>query len=113
MPGPRPHNGVRALTGRASGRPAATLGRGRNDGAEAAGCSPLLPSGGPTRQAETMAGRGGHASGPAGRLSGLAALPAAQRCGQRDRGRMDEPLQLRDLVDQLAAADLPKGFGRD
>jgi hypothetical protein len=27
--------------------------------------------------------------------------------------RLDEVLQLRDLVDQLAAAELPKGFGRD
>ena len=27
--------------------------------------------------------------------------------------RLDELLELRDLVDQLAAADLPKGFGRD
>jgi hypothetical protein len=28
-------------------------------------------------------------------------------------GRLDEVLALRDLVDQLAAAELPKGFGRD
>ena len=27
--------------------------------------------------------------------------------------RLDELLHLRDLVDQLAAAELPKGFGRD
>jgi hypothetical protein len=27
--------------------------------------------------------------------------------------RLDELLTLRDLVDQLAAAELPKGFGRD
>ena len=27
--------------------------------------------------------------------------------------RLDEVLALRDLVDQLAAAELPKGFGRD
>jgi hypothetical protein len=27
--------------------------------------------------------------------------------------RLDELLTLRDLVDQLASADLPKGFGRD
>jgi hypothetical protein len=27
--------------------------------------------------------------------------------------RLDDVLELRDLVDQLAAADLPKGFGRD
>ena len=27
--------------------------------------------------------------------------------------QLDELLALRDLVDQLAAADLPKGFGRD
>ena len=27
--------------------------------------------------------------------------------------RLEDLLQLRDLVDQLAAADLPKGFGRD
>jgi hypothetical protein len=27
--------------------------------------------------------------------------------------RLDEVLQLRDLVEQLAAAELPKGFGRD
>ena len=26
---------------------------------------------------------------------------------------LDELLTLRDLVDQLAAAELPKGFGRD
>ena len=27
--------------------------------------------------------------------------------------RLDDVIELRDLVDQLAAADLPKGFGRD
>ena len=27
--------------------------------------------------------------------------------------RIDEVLELRDLVEQLQAADLPKGFGRD
>jgi hypothetical protein len=27
--------------------------------------------------------------------------------------RLDELLELRDLVEQLAAAELPKGFGRD
>ena len=27
--------------------------------------------------------------------------------------RLDEVLHLRDLVDQLAAAELPRGFGRD
>jgi hypothetical protein len=27
--------------------------------------------------------------------------------------RLDELLHLRDLVDTLAAAELPKGFGRD
>ena len=27
--------------------------------------------------------------------------------------RLDELLHLRDAVDQLAAAELPKGFGRD
>jgi hypothetical protein len=27
--------------------------------------------------------------------------------------RLDDVLTLRDLVDQLAAANLPKGFGRD
>jgi hypothetical protein len=27
--------------------------------------------------------------------------------------RLSELVELRDLVDQLAAADLPKGFGRD
>jgi hypothetical protein len=27
--------------------------------------------------------------------------------------RLDDVLEFRDLVDQLAAADLPKGFGRD
>ena len=27
--------------------------------------------------------------------------------------RLDEALALRDLVDQLATAELPKGFGRD
>lgn len=27
--------------------------------------------------------------------------------------RLDELLELRDLIDQLAAAELPKGFGRD
>jgi hypothetical protein len=27
--------------------------------------------------------------------------------------RLDGVLELRDLVDQLAVADLPKGFGRD
>lgn len=27
--------------------------------------------------------------------------------------RLDEVLALRDLVEQLQAADLPKGFGRD
>jgi hypothetical protein len=27
--------------------------------------------------------------------------------------RLDNVLELRDLVDQLAAADLLKGFGRD
>lgn len=27
--------------------------------------------------------------------------------------RLDDVLALRDLVDELAAADLPKGFGRD
>jgi hypothetical protein len=40
------------------------------------------------------------------------ALPA----GLADSGiaqRLDDVLELRDLVDQLAAADLPKGFGRD
>jgi len=27
--------------------------------------------------------------------------------------RIEEVLELRDLIDQLQAADLPKGFGRD
>jgi hypothetical protein len=27
--------------------------------------------------------------------------------------RLDDLIELRDLVDQLAAAELPKGFGRD
>jgi hypothetical protein len=36
---------------------------------------------------------------------GLAGSDVAQR--------LDDVLELRDLVDQLAAADLPKGFGRD
>jgi hypothetical protein len=33
--------------------------------------------------------------------------------GSEIADRLDEVLQLRDLVDQLAAAELPKGFGRD
>ncbi len=33
--------------------------------------------------------------------------------GSEIADRLDEVLQLRDLVDQLAAAELPRGFGRD
>ena len=33
--------------------------------------------------------------------------------GSEIADRLDEMLQLRDLVDQLAAAELPRGFGRD
>lgn len=36
---------------------------------------------------------------------GLAESPTAQR--------IDEVLELRDLVEQLQAVELPKGFGRD
>ena len=39
-------------------------------------------------------------------------LPASLQDGEL-AGRLDELLTLRDLVDQLAAAELPKGFGRD
>jgi hypothetical protein len=40
------------------------------------------------------------------------ALPASL-ADSEIAGRLDEVLQLRDLVDPLAAAELPKGFGRD
>jgi hypothetical protein len=33
--------------------------------------------------------------------------------GSEIADRLDEVVALRDLVDQLAAAELPKGFGRD
>jgi hypothetical protein len=36
-----------------------------------------------------------------------------QLAESRTAERIEEVLQLRDLVDQLQAAELPKGFGRD
>jgi hypothetical protein len=40
------------------------------------------------------------------------ALPASL-ADSEIAGRLDEMLQLRDMVEQLAAAELPPGFGRD
>ncbi len=40
------------------------------------------------------------------------ALPPSL-AGSELADRLDEVLHLRDLVDQLAAAELPRGFGRD
>ena len=42
------------------------------------------------------------------------ATPCPLACrGSAIADRLDELLALRDAVDQLAAAELPKGFGRD
>jgi hypothetical protein len=55
------------------------------------------------------------AAPPAGSLaaSRTTIRPPAWRGAATLADRLDELLTLRDAVDQLAAAELPKGFGRD
>jgi hypothetical protein len=43
----------------------------------------------------------------------VARQPACRLQDSKIADRLDELLTLRNLVDQLAAAELPKGFGRD
>ena len=101
--------GCRAI----GGLPRATEGGTQGHG-QGAGCpDPLPQAGGPAQQAERWRDA---VETLADLLEDYQAwkdnLPASLQDGEI-ADRLDELLKLRDLVDQLAAAELPKGFGRD
>jgi hypothetical protein len=115
MPGPLPRNGVRALT--PAERSAAYRERLKAE-IEAAGKAPVVriryrrpadKRSRPQRWADAVQTLADLIDDYQAWRDGLPPSLA----GSEIADRLDEVLELRDLVDQLAAADLPKGFGRD
>jgi hypothetical protein len=115
MPGPLPRNGVRALT---PAERAAAYRERRKAEIEAAGKAPVVriryrrpvdKRSKPARWADAV-------QTLADLIDDYQAWRDALPVSLADSDiadRLDEVLQLRDLIDQIAAADLPKGFGRD
>jgi hypothetical protein len=115
MPGPLPRNGVRA---RSPAERAAAYRERRKAEIEAAGKAPAVRI--RYRKPADKRSRPQRWADAVQTLADLLdnyqswrdALPASLADGAI-ADRLDELLTLRDAVDQLAAADLPKGFGRD